>query len=342
MIKQSKTLDLNKVRDTVFSDIDLLLESFNLEYESLGDNIFLRCPIHEESDNDRALSISLDKKAWRCWTRGCHETYSTNIFGFVIGVLSKQKESTFSDALRYLCKLYKITSNETTTKEIKQHKENDFNNFVKIFKSTKTEETLEPIVNIATCGESKYFMSRGFSRNTLKHFKIEDCNDKSSTMLHRSIIPVHCDKGREIAYIARSTKNYITPKYLFSKNFKKSDYLYNYHRAIERVNDKSCVFIVEGQGDVWRLYEAGVYNCMRLFGKDISQQQKNKLLRSGATTLIILTDNDQAGRESKIKIQRNLNRIFNLRFPKMSNKDIGDMSVNKIKDEILPQVKGLY
>ena len=104
----------------------------------------------------------------------------------------------------------------------------------------------------------------------------------------------------------------------------------------------SCVFVVEGQGDVWRMYEAGISNCVSLFGKDISQQQKTKLLCSGITTLIILTDNDQAGRESKIKIQRNLNRMFNLKFPKMSRKDIGAMSVQKIQEDILPQTKGLY
>jgi 5S rRNA maturation endonuclease (ribonuclease M5) len=79
-----------------------------------------------------------------------------------------------------------------------------------------------------------------------------------------------------------------------------------------------------------------------LFGKDISQEQKTKLICSGVTTLVVLTDNDQAGRESKIKIQRDLNRMFNLKFPKMSRKDIGAMSIQKIQEDILPQIRGLY
>ena len=33
------------------------------------------------------------------------------------------------------------------------------------------------------------------------------------------------------------------------------------------------------------------------------------------TTLVILTDNDQAGRESKFQIQRQFSRMFNLKFP---------------------------
>ena len=343
MIKQPNSLDLSKVKNVIFSNTDRLLESFNLEYETLGDNIFLRCPIHEESDNDRALSISLDKMAWRCWTRGCHETYNTDIFGFVRGLLSKDEEATFSDALRYICKIYNINSQNSLQKESDNvNVNNEFSNIVKIFKGQKQEPLQDIETNIITCGESKYFMSRGFNKETLKYFNVEDCIDKASPMVHRSIIPVHCDNGKKIAYIARATRDYIVPKYLFSKNFKKSEYLYNFHRAVSKARNLSSMFIVEGQGDVWRMYESGINNCVSLFGKDISQPQKTKLLCSGITTLIILTDNDQAGRESKIKIQRNLNLMFNLKFPKMSRKDIGAMSVQKIQEDILPQTKGLY
>ena len=343
MIKQHNSLDLREVKNIIFSDISKILDSFNLKYEHLGDNVFLRCPIHEESDNSRAISISLDKMTWRCWTRGCHEQYNTDIFGFVKGVLSRDKEANFSDALKYICKTYKIKSDSVIKKERTYNApEDEFNACVKIFKNKGVEEYCKIVNNIKTCGQSEYFMSRGFNKETLKQFNIEDCIEKKSPMRYRAIIPVHCDQGKQIGYIARSTKDYIVPKYLFSKNFKKTDHLYNYHRAINKSQQLSCIFIVEGQGDVWRLYEAGVYNCMSLFGKDMSQQQKTKLIRSGVTNLIILTDNDQAGRESKIKIQRTLNRMFSLKFPSMSRKDIGAMSIKKIQEEILPQIQGLY
>ena len=102
------------------------------------------------------------------------------------------------------------------------------------------------------------------------------------------------------------------------------------------------MFLVEGQGDVWKLYESGVYNAVGLFGKDVSSTQRTLLLKSGVTTLIILTDNDQAGRESKIKIKRELGRLFNLVFPKMHTKDLGDMSTEQIHDQILTDLKGCY
>ena len=67
-----KTLDLNKVKDIIFEDLDPLFSSLDLDYRVDGDNIFMKCPIHEGSDNPNGLSMSIDRRMWRCWTRGCH------------------------------------------------------------------------------------------------------------------------------------------------------------------------------------------------------------------------------------------------------------------------------
>ena len=81
---------------------------------------------------------------------------------------------------------------------------------------------------------------------------------------------------------------------------------------------------------------------MGLFGKDISQQQKELLKTSGATKLIVMTDNDQAGREGRMKIQRELNRYFKLIYPPMPKKDVGEMTIERIQKTILPHVEGMY
>ena len=90
------------------------------------------------------------------------------------------------------------------------------------------------------------------------------------------------------------------------------------------------------------LYESGVNNVVGILGKTITKEQEDKLLKMPVTHLIILTDNDQAGRESKTQIQRQLGRIFKLTFPKISTKDVGEMTAEQIKKKILPQVKGTY
>jgi DNA primase len=340
-LKEKKKLDLNKVRDIIFRNIDIILSHFDIDHNRDDDNIFMCCPIHEGSDNPHGLSISSSRKQWRCWTRGCHEHYGTDIFAFIRGVMERDGNVSFSEVLALICKLYNINSDQCTLEEDK-HRESELRTMVNIFNREIEEDEYCSFDKIQTSGISEYFEARGFSPTTLKHFGIADCNDKTSKMYQRSIIPVRSSEGVQIGFIARSTKDYILPKYIYSEGFKKSQHLYNHHRAIKRGLDRSCLFIVEGQGDVWRLYESGVENCIGLFGRDISRHQQSKLIKSGITTLVILTDNDQAGREAKVNIKRSLSRLFDLRFPKMTKKDIGEMPKEKIQVDILQQLKGLY
>lgn len=339
---KTKKHDLNKIKTLVYQDIERLLESFDIEYEVLGDTVFCRCPIHEGSDNPKGVSFSKDRCQWKCWTRGCHED-NWDIYGFVKSVLSvkdgTQKE--FKDALKYILELYSI-GNEYKTDKKPVDEENEFSKIVRVFKKKHVLQNVGTYEQVPTIGNSPYFESRGFKSDTLKYFEVEDCEDKNSPMYSRAVIPIYSDKNSIAGYIGRATRAYIQPKFIFTKNFRKTDYLYNYHRAIEHAQSKSCLFILEGQGDVWKIHEAGVVNAVSIFGKEISEAQKNKIITSGVTKLVILTDNDQAGRESKIKIQRMFNRLFTLKFPALSRKDVGDMSVLEIQNNILNDLKGLY
>ena len=337
MTKTKQNLDLNKVKDLIVDNIEVLLEDLDIDYESMSDNVFMRCPIHG-GDNDKGLSISLKQKNWRCWTRSCHEDFGTDIFGFIRGV---REDSTFSDTLRYVCQLYNIGNEYQSTSTKPKNKKSEFDEIVNIFSKKRKAVQSEYVRDVETLNNSFYFEKRGFLPDTLAHFEVQDCIDKNSKMWNRAIIPVTFEK-KEIAYIARAVKNFIQPKYLFSTGFKKTEYLYNYDNAIETAKEKHALFLVEGQGDVWRMYEAGVTNCVGLFGKDISETQKSLLIKSGVTDLIILTDYDQAGREGRMKIQRELNRMFSLTYPPMPKKDIGDTSVKKIHKHILSQTEGLY
>ena len=333
-------LDLHKVKQIIFDDISILLDDLGLEYMQVSDNIFMRCPIHEGSDNKQGVSISLTRHTWRCWTRGCHENYHTDIFGFVKGVLDTES---FSDVLRYICRLYDVDGAKTKEGKKEPLKDECFRHLMRAIRSKGSiaSPTKFSTSTIETLSTSPYFESRGFKRSTLSHFGVKDCSDTMSPMRHRSIIPITFG-GARVGHIARSNKQWLTPKYLFSEGLRKTDYLYNYDDAVSVARDKVCMFLVEGQGDVWRLYETGVQNTVGLFGKDISETQKLLLIRSGATTLVVLTDNDQAGRESKIKIKRDMGRLFNLVFPKMHTKDLGDMSTELIQEQILSDLKGCY
>jgi len=341
-------MDLKKVKSVAFNEIELILSNLDMKYEVVGDNIYSTCPIHEGSDNQRAFSLSLDKQIWRCWTRDCQHSYSNDIFGLTQGVLTKRngKEASFKEALVWVCNILNIDSKNI--KVVKAEEPSDFVKLVSIFSQnfesfSHNNPPTPALDGYNLINPSDYFTHRGFKEETLLNFGVGDCTDKSSSMYQRAIIPIHNSNGSEVvAYLGRATKDYLRPKFLFTKGFDKRYFLYNYHRAIETAESKSCLFITEGQGDVWRLFEAGVHNAVSIFGKSLSIDQKAKLMQSGITTLVVLTDNDQAGRESKTEIQRQLGRMFNLAFPRMSHKDIGEMSVEKLRSDILSQVRGKF
>ena len=338
-VRQNTTLDLNKVRDIIFQDIYKLLDSFNLKYTQDAENIFMKCPIHEGSDNPFGVSIAIDKQVSRCWTRGCHDHYSCNIWGFIKGCL---QTDSFSDALKYVCKLYDVNgaSKNGSSDDINNPKrDNDFSELVRQVKGSRTTDRSKCEVEYVERPKtdstpSPYFISRGFREETLKFFGVSNATGTRGFLRHRAIIPIWDADGVYCGYIGRATLPYIEPKYIFSKGIRKSDYLYNHHNAISEMARSSMdtLFLVEGQGDVWKLWENGYKNVVGLFGKDISETQKGLLLTSGATKLVVLTDNDQAGREAKIKIKRNLKRYFDLRFPNMKHNDIGNLLDHQVKE----------
>lgn len=339
-------MDLQKLKIDLNSRAEEIFASLGMNVEVLGDNIYCNCPAHEGSDNPRAFSFSKDKGIWKCWTRDCQHQYRNDIFGVIRGYLSKQSgiDVGFSEALKWSCDFLKIKRGKHKFEIPAKIEEDDFTRLVHtINDKVHTDKECKPI-DIEDCRDipSKYFIERGFKVDTLNHFGVGDCSDKSSKLYDRSIIPIHNDDGSAIiACIARAIKDYKTPKFLITpKGFDKRYFFYNYHRAKNSICQTSSIVLVEGQSDVWRLHEAGIYNAVSLFGRVLSKEQEVKLGKLPLTHIIILLDNDQAGRESKIQIQRQLSRLYKLSFPKIPTKDVGEMTVEQIHKIIFPQIKG--
>lgn len=328
---------LNDKADDVFSKLGMKCEIF-------GDNIYSTCPVHESSDNPRAFSFSKKRGIWKCWTRECQQHHKNDIFGLIAGALSNTKGEVvgFGDVLGWIRREFGLNTNEEQAVVQPQIEKNDFEDLIDLLNET----TPKPVINSVNTQllldiPSKYFLDRGFKRKTLEYFGVGDCLDKTCKLHERAVIPIHSDCGQIIGYIGRSIKEYKIPKFLiYPKGFDKRFHFYNIHRALPYIQKHNSVFIVEGQGDLWKLHEAGIYNTVGMFGKTLTREQQAKLQQLPLTHIIILTDNDQAGRESKIQLQRQLGRFYRLSFPKLSQKDIGEMSIQQIKKNVLSQIRG--
>jgi 5S rRNA maturation endonuclease (ribonuclease M5) len=71
-----------------------------------------------------------------------------------------------------------------------------------------------------------------------------------------------------------------------------------------------------------------------MFGSSLSDRQKILLDSSGAMTLIILTDNDDAGRKAGEQIKNKCQNTYRIFIPKISKNDVGDMTKEEINNEI--------
>lgn len=327
-----KQIDFDKLKQLIYDNIDIIFAALEIETSYFNGNYYSTCPIHNGSDNPKAFSFNKKYHTWKCWTHECHNEHRKDIFGLIQAVLSKQfgSERSFSETLEWVYRILNIDKKQLKIqKGIVAH--NDFSFFIDNF--NKDHEIIEfsNPPKLDTKIPSQYFMNRGFSDDILIEFGVGDCySDK--VMKNRAIIPVHNQIGdKVIGILGRAVYENIEPKFLPNSGFKKGSVLYNHHRAKTFIEETNTIILVEGQGDVWRLWECGILNCVGIFGKDITPFQLELLDSMGVINIVVLLDHDQPGRESKIKMQRNLGNIYNLYFPKLStNKDIGRMKDDQI------------
>jgi DNA primase len=129
-------------------------------------------------------------------------------------------------------------------------------------------------------------------------------------------------------------KAWLYPKWKHNADFKSQNHLYNFWFAKEYILKSGIAIIVESPGNVWRLEENGIHNSVAIFGSSMSDRQKILLDSSGAMSLIVLTDNDEAGRKAAEQIKSKCQNTYRVFIPNISKADVGEMNSEEIQNEI--------
>jgi DNA primase len=124
------------------------------------------------------------------------------------------------------------------------------------------------------------------------------------------------------------------PKWKHNSGFKSQNHLYNFWFAKEHILKSSMAIIVESPGNVWKLEENHIHNAVAIFGCSMSDRQKMILDSSGAMSLILLTDNDEAGQKAAAQIKNKCEKTYRIFIPKISKPDVAEMTLEEIKTEI--------
>ena len=297
----------NTDRDTIK---ELIKESVDAEglVASLGVQVSGRnsreirgtCPVHG-GDNPTSFCYRRKTKTWICFSHGCHETCGRDSIGLVMGVL----QVGFKDALVYLSGLTGIPIEADSDMDVglirqdieKKKAIDKYKKKAEVYMPPEdvTEEHLENFIRMRT----DYFRKEengGFSEEVLDEFEIGGSYFDSAGF-QREVIPIRDGDGELVAYSARSLKD-IEPKYRLTNGFKKDDVLYNLHKALPHVSEKTndTIIVVEGFKALWALYSLGYKNVTACMGSRITPGQA-RLICKYARNVVLIFDGDKAGSE---------------------------------------------
>ena len=331
------------VCDKLAEHIPEILEHFDIEGLEYPNRYSFPCPIHG-GDSPEGCSVFTDGDSavgnWRCWTNQCEQDYQSNIFGFIRGVLSNKdgKDVSLNATYNFCLEFLKLDDSQLETQDRQPSKEvkllEIFERKIERKPTTISREQIQSTINIP----AEYYINRGYREETLKTFDIGTCFAKNKPMSGRVVVPIYDEGYNYVGCVGRAIDDKLQPKWLHSKGFKKN-ILYGFNIAQNFMGDKGVLFILEGQGDVLRMYEAGFKNSVGIFGSSIGDDQLLVLEKSGVLNLIILTDYDEAGKKAASQIVKKCGRRFNYFRPQISKKDIGEMTIEQIHEELNPQLE---
>jgi len=114
----------------------------------------------------------------------------------------------------------------------------------------------------------------------------------------RLMFPIHSERGAIIAFGGRALSDHDEPKYLNSPEteiYKKSEVLYNLHRAKEAIRQNSRAVLVEGYMDVIGVFAGGgVHEVVASCGTTFKEPQARAIKRH-CDTIYVNFDPDPAG-----------------------------------------------
>lgn len=351
-----------------------LMDSLEIDYQATRARLTGSCPVHG-GDRPNAFNLYLPNDNymcnWKCRTHQCEKVFLNTLVGLVRGVLSHKKynwqakgdtTAGFGEAVQYLLDFVdkdyasiKVNPLDIEKKRF-AYRANLFNPTIVEHKNKIPKEKVRGTLEIP----AQYYINLGYSPEVLDSYDVGLCNNPSKAMYNRVVVPIYDDLGKHMIGCTGRTLNplcekcecwhpignhvkeedRLNPRWAKWRHngFEAENTLYNFWRAKDVILATGVAILVEGPGDVWRLEEAGIHNSVAMFGTSLKNGQKAILDASCALSLIVLTDNDEAGMLAAQEIREQCRREYRLYFPKINAKDIGAMTVDSITTDIKPTI----
>lgn len=326
--------------------------------------------LYPEGDIMRGFWVCNSKHCHTFKTKEGKAVFAPNLIGFTRGILSRTRLNWshcspqervwgFHGTVNYLCDFLKVKLDgiKVDHKAAARHKF-----LAECYATSKREDNNvrgphRSVVRSRLTFPAHYFVDRGFSEKVLDKFDVGVPMRPKAASRNRVVVPVYDRDQYLIGFSGRSIFNQCSvcaahhmqgsscpmtqlERDLCSKwrhsNFNASAMLYNFYGAEPYIKQSGTAILVEGPGDVWRLEEAGIHNAIAMFGSSLHDDQQSLISKTGALSLILLLDSDDAGITGTKQILEKFRRNFNFYTPNLEEKDVGDMKLSAITDKIKP------
>lgn len=280
-----------------------------------GKNYWGVCPFHD--DHSPSMSVSRERKIYTCWS--CHAT------GNVINFVMDYEKIGYMDAVKSIANKvgvhldnvnYGNQKQDNKLYDIYELSQKFYQNNINTPKGKKARTYLqERVISDEIIKEfgiglaleerdvlSQLLIKKSYDINDIlkSGLIIKNENGISDVYRNRIMFPLWDLSGRIVGYSGRIYNGEDTSKYINTKEtelFKKSELLYNYHRAKDHARTSQTVIVMEGFMDVIRAHTIGINNAIATMGTAMSKYQANSIKRI-AKKVILCFDGDEAGQKA--------------------------------------------
>jgi DNA primase len=298
------------------SDLRSILLACGIHVASqTGTDFLCYCPFHHNTDSP-AFAVSYSKGLFICYNQNCNSS------GTVAELVQKLTGRNNFEAMRFI-NANKLTDAEKFEEDLKDMLDDkpEFDSFPE-----NVVESAHKLLMENAGGSKDYLLSRKITEEAMEYFNLGFSDIQKMTM-----VPLHSPDGLLVGVIGRSIEG---KSFKNSPNLPRNKTMFNLHRA---KREGGTIIVVESSFDAIRLWQAGYPNAVATLGGSISDVNLNNLNRY-ASTIIIMTDNDKAGRALGGAIAgrlRNKNILwasfdYDCVYPHDA-KDVGDLTDKEIK-----------
>jgi len=295
------------------ADLRSILRSCGIEILSqTGSDFLCLCPFHHNTDSP-AFAASYTKGLYICYNQHC------NASGTILDLVMKLTNRNNFEAMRFISS-NKLTDAQKLEEELKDllDEKPEFEEF--------PANVLEDLHNGLTEEARSYYAKRHINVDAIDYFNLGYSQKQGMVT-----VPLHSPDGIPVGVIGRSIEG---KSFKNSPNLPRNKTMFNLHRA---KREGGVIIVVESSFDAIRLWQAGFPNAVATLGGSISDTNINHLNKY-ASTIIIMTDNDGAGKALGSTIANRLKHKnvlwakynYDCTYPRQA-KDVGDLTDEEIK-----------